>query len=231
MFIRWILYICAFGSLVACSSSTPWHNILGSTNGWNSESVQVHLDAQIGKLRVRHVTIPSKDCTSGRSDHLEISGEIGPDSTASIGRLLPKLAECRNSVGTKIVNRVYLNSGGGRLADGYKLGELFRSRDVQTVVTAGQKCASACAIAFLGGRFRTMNYDALLSFHAPYLSSGIAIDCSDRGQVEELKNYYVKFLNRSDGEFLFERTMSYCSASSGWDINKDASRLFGITTE
>ena len=91
-------------------------------------------------------------------------------------------------------------------------------------------CASSCAIAFLGGKFRTMGFDAELLFHAPYISSGIAIDCYDYGQVDELKKYYQANLGYKDGEYLLDRTMSYCSNSSGWTLNADGAKLFGITT-
>jgi hypothetical protein len=41
----------------------------------------------------------------------------------------------------------------------------------------------------------------------------------------------TKMLNETDGNFLYERTMSYCSSSSGWNINKDAAELFEITNK
>lgn len=41
----------------------------------------------------------------------------------------------------------------------------------------------------------------------------------------------VSFLGPKDGEFLFERTMSFCSQRGGWTINADAAKLFGITTD
>ena len=170
-------------------------------------------------------------CVSGYSEHLEIAGEIGPDSTAAIVRLLPKMHKCETSEGTWIVNAVYLSSGGGYLSDGYALGKLFRKYQVQTIITGGQQCASSCAIAFLGGKFRNMFYDAQLLFHAPFLTNGITIDCSDRGQVAGLEEYFKSSLGNKNGQFLLERTMSYCSALDGWILNADGAKLFGITTE
>ena len=96
------------------------------------------------------------------------------------------------------------------------------------VVTGGQKCASSCAIAFLGGTFRTMNFDAELLFHAPYLNKGVAIDCSDRGQVAGLLKYYKQMLGNKEGSYLLERTMSYCSATEGWTLNSGGAELFNI---
>ena len=85
------------------------------------------------------------------------------------------------------------------MSDGYALGNLFRDYSIQTIVTGGQQCASSCAIAFLGGEFRNMYHDAQPLFHAPYLTNGIAIDCSDRGQVAGLENYYKSSLGEKDG--------------------------------
>jgi hypothetical protein len=229
------LIIIFFATLLSSCAETPRHNILGTTYGWDDDAGEYStlLDAKIDKLRIRHVrwTSPESSCVSGYSDHLEIEGTIGPDSTAAVERLLPELAKCVNSEGTTYSNKVYLSSGGGLLADGYAMGRLFKEYQMQTKVTGKQSCASSCAIAFLGGKFRTMEFDAELLFHAPYLSSGIAIDCADYGQVDELKKYYQATLGSKDGEYLLDRTMSYCSNSSGWTLNADGAKLFGITTD
>lgn len=215
--------------LMSCG---PRHNILGTTYGWSDPNIKVLLDASVDKLRIRHVRTPSEECKSGYHDHIEMAGEIGPDSTAAVERLLPQLERCEKPTGNGwIVNTAYLSSGGGYLSDGYKLGELFKQYQIETIVTGGQSCASSCAIAFLGGKFRSMHHDAVLLFHAPYIGNGIAIDCSDRGQVKSLEKYYKNMLGAKNGEFLLDRTLSYCSQSSGWTLNSDGAKLFGITTD
>lgn len=227
--VRFIILLTLF-FLSSCSE--PRHKILGTNYGWSAKDNQILLDASIGKLRVRHVRRSEELCVEGYHEHIEIAGEIGPDSTAAIGRLLPKLKRCTNKKnGNNMVNSVFLSSGGGYLSDGYALGNLFKEYKVQTIITGGQSCSSSCAIAFLGGRFRSMFYDAKLLFHAPYTSNGIAIDCSDTGQVAGLKKYYQNALGQKDGKFLLDRTMSYCSSSSGWTLNSDGAKLFGITTD
>ena len=229
--LRKLFFVLILGMLFGCASPPkPHHTILGTTYGWDAEGVQVLLDAQVGQLRIRHVRMANAICVSGHSDHMEIQGEIGPDSTAAVERLIPRLHKCTKSDGNWIVNTVYLNSGGGMMYDGYRMGNLFREHEIQTQITGGQQCASSCAIAFLGGKFRAMAYDAKLLFHAPYTTEGIAINCMDRGQVGRLKDYYIKMLGSRDGEYLFERTMSYCSSSSGWTLNADGAKLFNITT-
>jgi hypothetical protein len=229
MIFRMILFFC-LAFLISCSTpSTPHHKILGTTYGFSGPGTEIITDAKINKLRVRHVRLARDECSSGFIEHLEISGEIGPDSTAAIARLLPKLGKCYTSKTDYYSNQVYLSSGGGYLSDGYALGNLFKKYGVQTEITGGQKCASSCAIAFLGGKWRKMSYDSELLFHAPYIPNGLAIDCSDRGQVSNLKSYFKNALGEKNGDFLFDRTMSYCSSDAGWTINADAAKIFGIT--
>ena len=74
-----------------------------------------------------------------------------------------------------------------------------------------------------------MEYDAKLLFHAPYTYNGIAINCEDTGQVADLRNYYINALGNEEGEFLLKRTLSYCDIKTGWTLNSDAAKLFGIT--
>jgi len=219
--------------LISCS---PHHAILGTTYGWGDESIEVLLDAQTDKLKVRHVRMKNETCVSGYKDHLEIAGEIGPDSTEAVRRLLPQLHKCiSKSEEGFYVSNVYLSSRGGYLSDGFEMGRLFRKHSVKTKITGGQKCLSSCAIAFLGGLFRTIEYDGELMFHAPYISSGylsmnggLAIDCSDRGQVSDLSDYYKSVLDKKTAEYLLTRTMSYCSSRDGWTLNADGARLLGI---
>jgi len=72
-----------------------------------------------------------------------------------------------------------------------------------------------------------------LMFHAPYRYKseyyGIGrADIACNAKDDELRNYMIKMLNPKDGNFLYERTMSYCSISDGWSLNKDAAELFNI---
>jgi len=221
-----VFFILISAILFGCA---PRHSILGTDYGWNQVGIQILVDAQIDKLKIRHVRMPNNQCVSGFQDHLEIQGEIGPDSTEAVERLLPRLHKCVDSNGTWRANAVYLSSGGGMLYDGYRMGNLFRKYHVQTVITGNQQCASSCAIAFLGGYYRRMEHNALLLFHAPYVQNGIAIDCLDRGQVDELRDFYNSNLGSQDGQYLFERSMSYCSSTSGWTLNADGAKLFNIT--
>jgi len=47
---------------------------------------------------------------------------------------------------------IRLESNGGSLVAGIQIGETIRLKGFQTLVPAGARCASACAMAWLGGR-------------------------------------------------------------------------------
>jgi hypothetical protein len=67
---------------------------------------------------------------------------------------------------------IYLASPGGDLYEGMRLGKFFRDRRIKSVVEGGAYCASACAIAFLGGTdsqgqpWRSSSTNSRLGFHA-----------------------------------------------------------------
>jgi hypothetical protein len=69
---------------------------------------------------------------------------------------------------------VRLNSPGGLLLEGMEIGKVIRAARLETLVAHNEQCASACALAFLGGtrRYATgtgvgrrMEFGAALGFH------------------------------------------------------------------
>lgn len=65
---------------------------------------------------------------------------------------------------------VSFNSDGGSLLAGIAIGKTIRQKSFATVVLDGQRCASACAFAWLGGSPRLMGSDAFIGFHAVYVN-------------------------------------------------------------
>ena len=68
---------------------------------------------------------------------------------------------------------VYMNSPGGNLREGMRLGRFFYNNKIETSVETKTACASACALAFLGGRDsatgkpqRTKASNSGLGFHS-----------------------------------------------------------------
>jgi hypothetical protein len=73
---------------------------------------------------------------------------------------------------------VCLDSDGGSYLEAVAIAELFYERAVATVVDAGMRCYSACALIFMAGRThgfeadypnRRLHIGGMLGFHAPYL--------------------------------------------------------------
>ena len=99
-----------------------------------------------------------------------VTGSIGPDSTFAVGKLIDEREPCTDANGEVISPiEVTLESGGGYLEDGYKLGKVFRDRAVTTIIQDNKMCASSCAVAFLGGKKRFVADKGSILFHAPYL--------------------------------------------------------------
>ena len=219
-------------SIFLCACGSPTHVILGSTQGFGSEEVEVVKDIKINSLQVRQIRVKNDQCRGGFHDHLELSGPIGPDASEVIARVLESMPRCNKISQGWYVSTVYLNSSGGLLEHGYQLGKTFRKFSVRTSVLEGQTCASSCAIAFLGGKFRDMQgRGGQLVFHSPYWKSGASISCPSKEEAKDLNAYYNNFLSTKDSQFLFGRTMSFCSQSAGWSINADAAKLFGLVTD
>jgi hypothetical protein len=179
------------------------------------------------------------NCASGGSYSIEVSGNIGPDSSFAIEELLKRSPNCLGG-NSEILSRtnVILDSLGGLLEDGYAMGRSFRTNNVKTLINSGYVCASSCAVAYLGGVERIMEDEAMIMFHSPYRSGQNELgeriaDCnigSDTTQI--LLNYYQEMTSAEQGQRLMGRTMSYCSAEDGWVLRGSAAaELFGVATQ
>jgi hypothetical protein len=100
---------------------------------------------------------------------------------------------------------VVFHSPGGNLFAGLRIGEAIRLKGFMTWVPDGYECASACALAWLGGRVRYLSPEGRIGFHA-------AFEISDAGPRERgLPNAQVgAYLNRLD---LTSRAI-YCVTSA-----------------
>jgi hypothetical protein len=65
---------------------------------------------------------------------------------------------------------VSLQSDGGSTIAAIEIGKLIRLRQFSTLVPDNSRCASACALAWLGGAQRFMGETSLVGFHATYNS-------------------------------------------------------------
>jgi len=227
-------------SAIANSILTPnW------TNPKYKEDNKIISEIKINDLVVIHMsTVPlwdGKNVCGSPNQALEwilLSGRISPDSTYVVKKLIEQIKNSPTKCFLKGEDRllVVLNSEGGYLADGFDLGELLRKNNATVLITSIGRCSSSCATAFLGGGSRFMEPGAELLFHAPYierkdLNKEIVCLSSHDERTKKLLKYMQKMINKEDGEFLFKRTMSFCSSSDGWVINDDAAKLLNIANQ
>ena len=190
--------------------------------------------------RLRVVTLVQKNgqCTKAAPIRIILEGQISPDSSFAIDRLLDRMATCSDAQDQKGVMTISMKSGGGLLKDGYALGKTLRKNQVKAVIEDGAICASSCAVAFLGASQRVVEDQGQVMFHAPYFSGrneygqrDINCDVGDDA-LDDLLSYYKSMTGAETGERLFERTMWYCSAEDGWVVTGGAAaELYGIATE
>lgn len=75
----------------------------------------------------------------------------------------------RNKVAPLSKATVAFRSDGGSLLAGIRIGMLIRVRNFTTVVPDSAQCASACAVAWLGGAHRFLGVGSKVGFHAAYV--------------------------------------------------------------
>src|SRR5262245_4693996 len=75
----------------------------------------------------------------------------------------------RTQVGRLTKAVVAFSSDGGNLLAGIEIGKTIRLKSFATAVLDGQRCVSACALAWLGGSPRFMGRAAHVGFHAAYI--------------------------------------------------------------
>lgn len=117
---------------------------------------------------------------------------------------------------------VVLASPGGSLQAGIDMGEAARLLDMRTMVPDDAVCASACALAWLGGTRRIMGKGAQIGFHAAYrVTEQGGASVSSMGNA--LVGGYLNKLGLSD-QAIFYITRSDPAAMQ-WLSEEDALRL------
>ena len=119
---------------------------------------------------------------------------------------------------------VVLNSRGGAAYAGIEIGKAIRMRGFTTWVPSGSFCASACAMAWLGGTRRLMGKGALIGFHSVYrLENGKQVEASSGNA---LYGAYLSQLGLSDRAIMF---LSDAAPSSMNWLTPSEAESFGIT--
>ncbi len=136
---------------------------------------------------------------------------------------------------------VYLNSTGGSLYEGMRLGRAFHQLGVRTVIEGdGALCVSACALAFLGGRdgngtpWRTKSSSSQLGFHSwrSQFSSSRTYTDADMYALEQRTQRTVldvaDYLREIGTDLDFLRIMFRASATDMNDVSNAEALQIGI---
>jgi len=96
---------------------------------------------------------------------------------------------------------VEFRSKGGRLLAGLRIGGLIRTKKFATVVPDGAQCASACALAWLGGTRRFVGEHSSVGFHAAFtIKAGGPIES---GAGNAILGAYLNQLGLSEKAILY----------------------------
>jgi len=87
------------------------------------------------------------------------------------------------TAGTVAHGVVVFDSPGGNLFAGIEVGEVIHFKHFDTFVPNGSTCASACALAWLGGARRLIGATGRIGFHEPYTRNSGAVSVSASGNA------------------------------------------------
>ncbi len=158
------------------------------------------------------------------------TGNVKYDDVEKLDRYLSKLPHKKHTA-------IYLDSPGGNLAGGIRLGRYFKQNKIKTVIQGYKTCASACALAFLGGtdyngnKWMSSTTTSRLGFHAFSSADGTRYANSDETQqiVAEILKYglyvnapmdiFIKnFSTPSDSIYWFSLQEELGFGIKVWDI-------------
>lgn len=97
---------------------------------------------------------------------------------------------------------VLLKSDGGSLTAGLRIGELIREKGLETAVAFDARCASACALAWLGGTKRYMSTSSWIGFHAAYTLNDLGT-ANESGLGNALVGAYMTTLGLPKSAVIF----------------------------
>jgi len=109
----------------------------------------------------------------GATVTIESRGKGQPSSVLVDGKIEPGDGDrFRLQAGFLSNAIVSFRSDGGSVAEAIQIGEIIRLKGFSTSVSRDARCASACALAWLGGTKRLMSAESKIGFHAAYTPDG-----------------------------------------------------------
>jgi hypothetical protein len=119
---------------------------------------------------------------------------------------------------------VEFSSKGGGLLAGIRIGALIRAKKFTTVVPDGAQCASACALAWLGGTRRFLGEYATVGFHTAYIMKTGAM--SESGPGNAILGAYLNQLGLSERAILY---ITHAAPTSMQWMSMQEAAEYGIT--
>jgi len=208
-------------SLAGCATPPPavHHVVLGSnTFGYNAANVRVVSAVQGDDFEARQAQVKFPECLSGSLDIVEFSGTINSSSLQTLNSMLQNQTPCIRRDGRRIPGPVYLNSAQGELMLGTQLGLWFQSQGVEVIVSEGQICESACALAYIGAQRKRVQANGRVVLHLNG-EQGKGFDCARSIDMMPLKNYLFAAAGKQSGQVLFNQALSHCRSGKGWDLS------------
>ena len=212
-------------ALLACvhprqtQQEVPFHVVMGSNSyGYPGSQMQLVNSIQGDLFQARLSRLKYSECASGSLDVVEFSGTIDRTSLSSLNSILQSLQPCLRRDGSRVVSPVYLNSAQGDLLLGIQLGQWFQTQSVEVIVSEGQICESACAVAYLGAVYKRVQATGRVVLH---LSGeyGRGFDCARSVDMLPLKNYLLSTNSRQSGQSLYNQALTHCRSGKGWDLS------------
>ena len=142
---------------------------------------------------------------------IKVSGLINEDLSIKFDDLL-FLFEKKNC--QKI--SLYLNSNGGKLLYGVRMGMKVREKNIETFIT--DSCDSACGYIFVGGVKRSIQKYRTMGFHQTSIDGGrcvtkkTTLDTIDR-DIIKLGNSHIKMMlgNKSSKKWISYEEITNCN--------------------
>jgi hypothetical protein len=120
-----------------------------------------------------------------------VTGELFDGDQDDFGKVISKVDQAI----------VIFDSPGGDVSAGLGIGRQIRERGLTTLVPMGYECASACALAWLGGAVRYMAPKGSIGFHAAYYVHDEGPQ--ERGAPNAVIGGYLYSLGLSDEAIVF----------------------------
>ena len=148
---RWV------GMMRRTGSKCPWIPLWASPLRIEVKLILLIL-VLIGPKVAHGATITVESQSKGQLSSVLVDGKLEPGDGDQF-RL--KTGSLSNAV-------VSFRSDGGSVVAGIQIGEIIRAKGFTTSVSRDARCASACALAWLGGTKRLMSAESKIGFHAAY---------------------------------------------------------------